>query len=139
MLSKKVYIATDGFVAFIDRAHQKHLHISAQFRYFAQNHFQLYTSVVTLNEVYNELANTISPSIGKDFIRAIELSNINLLYPEESDIKKSSRLLITSQLNQLTFNKSLMSVICNKRSIPQICTFEYLPTFFGLQPFYLPI
>jgi len=139
MLSKKVYIATDGFVAFIDRAHQKHLHISAQFRYFAQNHFQLYTSVVTLNEVYNDLANTISPSIGKDFIRAIELSNINLLYPEESDIKKSSRLLITSQLNQLTFNKSLMAVICNKRSIPQICTFEYLPTFFGLQPFYLPI
>lgn len=139
MLSKKVYIATDGFIAFIDREHQKHLHIGAQFRYFAQNSFQLYTSVITLNEVYNDLANTISPSIGKDFLRAIELSDINILYPEESDIKKSIRLLTTSQINQLTFNKALMSVICNRRSIPQICTFEYLPSFFGLQPFYLPI
>lgn len=139
MYSKKVFIATDGFIAFIDRAHPKHLHASAQFRYFAQNNFQLYTSIVTMNEVYNDLYHSISPSLGKDFMRAIELSNLNVIYPEDSDLKKGVRIVITNQLPQMTFNKALMAVICNKRSIPQICTFEYLPTLFGLQLFYLPI
>lgn len=139
MVSKKVFIATDGFIAFIDRAHPKHLHASAQFRYFAQNKFQLYTSPVILNEVYNDLYHSISPSIGKDFLRAMEVSDVNIVYPEESDIKKSIRIVTTSPLAQLTFNKALTAVICNKRSVPQICTFEYLPTLFGLQLFYLPI
>lgn len=139
MLSKKVFIATDGFVAFIDRAHPKHLHASAQFRYFAQNNFQVYTSVVTLNEVYNDLYNHISPSLARDFLRAMELTNINVLYPEESDLKKSLRIVIDGQVVQLTFHKALMAVICNKKSIPQVCTFEYFPSLFGLQLFYLPI
>jgi predicted nucleic acid-binding protein len=124
MISKKVFIATDGFIAFIDRAHPKHLHATAQFRYFAQNTFQVYTSLIVLNEVYNELYNTISPAVARDFMRAIELSNLNILYPEDSDFKKSLRIVATSQIVDLTFNKSVTAILCNKRSIPQICTFE---------------
>lgn len=138
MQSKKVFIAADGFISFIDRAHPKHLYATAQFRYFAQNNYQLYASVVSLNEAYHELYQMISPSVAKDFLRAMELTNINLLYPEESDVKRSLRSVATAQSPNLTFSTMLMATICNKKNIPQICTFSYFPSLFGLQTFYLP-
>ena len=139
MLSKKVFIASDGFVAFVDRAHPKHLHAGAFFRYFAQNQFQIYTTIVAIDETYNELYKTISPSVAKDFLRAIQLSSINILYPEDSDLKRSIKIITTTPSVELTFSKALMAIICNKRNIPQICTFSYSPTLFGLQTFYLPV
>ena len=67
MTSKKVYIAADGFLSFIDRANPKHVHVSAIFRYFAQEKYQLFTSYAVLEETYNEIYNKISPSLAKDF------------------------------------------------------------------------
>ncbi len=138
-ISKKVYIASDGFVAFIDRGHPKHVNASAYFRYFSQEGFQLYTSFVTINAAYEELYQSISPSIAKDFLRAMYLSSINVIYPEPSDIKSAIKTVATSSSIELTFSKSLMYVLCNKRSIPQIYTFEFLHSLFGLQSFYLPV
>lgn len=139
MISKKVYIAPDGFVAFIDRGHSKHVHSSALFRYFAQENYQLYTSFVTINETYEELYTNITPSLAKDFLRAMYMSSVNVIYPEPSDLKSAIKIVATSNVMELTFSKALLSVLCNKRSIPQICTFGYLPSLFGLQAFYLPI
>lgn len=139
MVSKKVFVSSDSVVAFIDRGHPKHMQAAACFRYFAQNNFQLYTTIVMLNEVYYELYMTISPSVARDFMRAIELSSLNILYPEDSDCKRSLRTVIATQSVDLTFSKALMAIICNKRSIPQILTFEYMPTLFGLTAFYLPV
>lgn len=139
MQSKKVYIATDGFVAFIDRAHPKHLHAVAFFRYFAQERYQLFTTIVTINEVYMQLYNSISPSLAKDLMRALSLSAINIIYPETPDMKNALKTLLNNTTAELTFSKALMAVMCNRRSIPQIYTFEYLHSLFGLQLFYLPI
>lgn len=139
MASKKVYIASDMFVAFIDRAHPKHVHATAFFRYFALEHYQLYTSIVTMNESYNSFYASISPSLAKDFLRAMSLTAINILYPETSDIKTVYKTLLTSNSSELTFSKALMAAMCDRRSIPQICTFDYLHSLFGLTVFYLPI
>src|ERR1700759_2895576 len=87
MISKKVYIAPDGFTAFIDRGHPKHIHATAFFRYFAQEHFQLYTTPVSINDAYNNLYQNISPSLARDYLRAMYMSSVNILYPEEPDIK----------------------------------------------------
>jgi predicted nucleic acid-binding protein len=139
MVSKKVFIAADGFVAFIDRAHPNHVHTSAFFRYFAQEHFQLYTTVVSINDAYNTIYNTISPSLARDFLRAMALSTVNVMYPENADMKTAIKTVEQSNSVDLTFSKALTAVICNKRSIPQVCTFEYLPSLFGIQVFYLPV
>ena len=138
MTSKKVFIAPDAFIAFIDRGHPKHLHAAAFFRYFAQNQFQVYTTITSIDETYLKLYKTISPSVARDFIRGIELSAINILYAEEPDLKRAMRALINTASVELTFSKALMAILCNKRSIPQICTFSYSPTLFGLQAFFLP-
>ena len=139
MVSKKVYIAPDGLVAFIDRAHKKHVQATAFFRYFAQEQCQIYSNVVNINETYMTIYNTISPSLARDFLRALSLSNINTLNPEPADIKAAIKILETSNSVDLTFSKALMAVICNKKSIPQIVTFEFLHALYGLQLFYLPV
>ena len=137
--SKKVYIAKDGFLSFIDREHPQHVHVSAFFRYFAQEHFLLYTTFLTINEVYEELYKNINPSLAKDFLRIMYLSSVNIIYPESTDIKSAIKTVATSSSSGLTFSKALMSVVCNRQSIPQICTFEALHPLFGLQVFYLPV
>lgn len=139
MQSKKVYIASDGFVAFIDRAHEKHVQASAFFRYFAQEKYQLYANVVTINDTYLTIYNTISPSLARDYLRVLQLSSVNILYPETSDLKTAIKTVETSNSVELTFSKALMSTMCNKKSIPQIMTYEYLHALFGLQVFYLPV
>jgi predicted nucleic acid-binding protein len=139
MVSKKIYIASDGIVAFIDRAHKKHVQATAFFRYFAQEQCQLYSNVVSINETYMTIYNTISPSLARDFLRALSLSNINVLYPENADIKSAVKIIETGNSVELTFAKALMAVICNKKNIPQIMTYEYLHALYGLQLFFLPV
>lgn len=139
MTSKKVYIAPDGFAAFIDRAHPKHAQASAYFRYFAQERYQLYTSIISMNETYTIIYNTISPSLARDYLRAMSLSAVNIIYPESAEMKQAIRTIESSNNVDFTFSKALMSVVCNRKNIPQIATFEYLHALFGLQAFYLPM
>jgi predicted nucleic acid-binding protein len=139
MQSKKVFVASDILFIFIDRAHPKHIQSAAFFRYFAQQRYQLFTSVVSVNQVYQQIYDKISPSLAKDFIKALALSSINVIYPEEADFKTTTKTLSTYNSNELNFEEALMTVLCHKKNIPQICTFNYFHRIFGLTPFYLPI
>lgn len=137
--SKKVFIAPSAFFAFVDRANIKHLETVAYFRYFAEQKYQLFTSLISIEEAYEEVYQKISPSLAKDFIRGITLSNINILYPTESDTKAALKALINYRNTDLKFKEAQMAVLASRNYISQICTFEYLHALFGLQPFYLPI
>jgi predicted nucleic acid-binding protein len=137
--SKKVYIAPSAFYALIDRANPKHDQASAFFRYCAEQQYTLFTDTNTLNEVYNQIYMEISPSLSKDFLRTIFLGNINIIYPEESDIKAALKTLINYQSTELNFSQSLRAVLANRRAVTQVFTFDYLHPLFGLSVFYLPI
>lgn len=139
MVSKKVFLAPSAFLAFIDRAHPMHEQASAFFRYFAQERYQLYTDMPTIMEVYRLVYTSVSPSLAKDYLRTMSISSMNILYPEESDSKAALKALVTYQSTDLTYANALMSVMAYKRTIGQICTFEYLHPLFGLQTFYLPL
>lgn len=139
MISKKVYTAPSGFLAFVDRAHPKYDQASAYFRYFAQNGYALYTDTLSIVETYNQIYEDISPSLAKDFLRTIFLGNINIIYPEERDIKSAFKTLVNYQSVELTFNQALRAVLANRRGISNIYSFEYLHPLFGQAVFYLPI
>ena len=126
-------------IAFIDRAKDKHEQASAFFRYFAQSEYQIFTDHMSLMEVYNHIYSQISPSLSKDFLRTVSLSNLNIIYADENDAKAALKTLITYQSNDLTLSKAFVAVLASRRNIPAICTFMYLPSLFGLQSFFLPI
>ncbi len=137
--SKKVYLDSSTFVAFIDRAHIKYDQATAYFRYFGIEEYQLFSDPVTILESYNRLYTDISPSLAKDFMRVMALSNVNMIYPEDADMKAALKAIVNFKTTDLTFNKALLSVLANRRGVSQICTFEYMPQLFGLSLFYLPI
>lgn len=138
-VSKKIIIDSSVIFAFIDRAHPKHEQAAAYFRFFAQESYMLFTDENTIIEVYNQMYKDISPSLAKDFLRTLSLSNINIVYPEDSDSKAALKALIAYQSVELTYPKALLSVLANKRGIMQICTLDYLHPLFGQTTFYLPI
>jgi predicted nucleic acid-binding protein len=139
MISKKVYIEASAFYAFIDRAHPKNEQAAAFFRYFGEQGYTLFTDTQTLTEAYNRIYKEISPSLSKDFLRTLFLGNINIIYPEESDIKAALKTLVNYQSTELSFSQSLRAVLANRRGINQIFTLEYLHPLFGQSVFYLPI
>jgi predicted nucleic acid-binding protein len=139
LISKKVFIATSAFMAFMDRANSKYVQAAAYFQYFAQEHYQLYTGYLNLAEVHGEISERISGSFARDFLSAINLGSINILYPEPGDMKVTLKTLMNYRSTDLTFKEAQMAVIASRRSINQICTFEYLHPLFGLTAFFLPL
>lgn len=137
--SRKVYIDHTVLFSFIDRAHPKHDQASAYIRYFAEQEYILFTDADKLMQTYMQIYGNISPSLAKDFLRTMELSTVNLIYPDESDMKAALKTLVNYQSTDLTYSHALMAVLANRRAVPQICTFEYLHPLFGLNLFYLPM
>ena len=137
--SHKVFIESDIFYAFVNRAHIKHPQAGAYFRYFAENKFQVFTSYPVIDEVYEQIYEKISPSLAKDFLRGLSLSSVNVLYPNDSDLKAALKALINYQNTELTFKDSQTAVLSNRNYINQICTFKYLHPLFGLTSFNLPL
>lgn len=139
MTTKKVYVTTSGFFALINRAHPKYNQAAAYFRFFAEENYTLFTDTLTLSETYEQIYREISPSLAKDFLRTAFLGDINVIYPEESDVKAALKTLVNFQSTDLTFNQALIAVLANRRGINNIYTFDYLHPLFGQNMFYLPI
>lgn len=136
--NKKLFITSSVFVAFIDRTHSKHTQATACFRYFTAQKYQLYTSHVNIVEAYRTIFDDISPFLARDFLRAITLGSINVLYPTEADTKAAVKALVSSQSNQLNFVDAQTEVLAYRNSITQIFSFDFIHLLFGLTSFALP-
>ena len=137
--SKKVFVASSVFFAFIDRANSHHNEASAYFRYFAQEKYQVFTSYMAIEDTYRQVREKISPSLAKDFMRGIMLSNINILYPSESDARAALKTLVGYISTDLSLKEAQAAVLANRNQISQVATFDYLHPLFGLTAFYLPV
>lgn len=137
--SKKVFIESDVFYAFVNRAHSRYPQAGAYFRYFAEARFQIFTSYSVTEEAYREIYDKISPSLARDFARGISLSAVNILYPTQSDLKAAIKTLVNYQSTELTLRESQTAVLANRNYISQICTFNYLHPLYGITAFNLPI
>lgn len=138
-ISKKVYLSPSALYAFIDRAHQYHQQSSAYFRFFSEQEYLLYIDSINLNQTYDIIYKKMSPGLAKDFLRIASLSDINIISPEDSEIKATFKTISNYNSLDLTFAEAVMAVIASRRNISTICTFDYLHPLFGLNTFFLPI
>ncbi len=136
-MQSKIFLAEDAFLAFLDRADIKHLHAGAFFRYFAQEHFFLYTNISIITSTYQKISDTLSESLAKDFVKALNLSAVAILSPDDSEIKTA--LKVVAGTSGLSFQEALMLVMAERRGISQVCTFANLHQLFGIHAFYLPV
>lgn len=136
--NKKLFITSSGFIAFIDRVHPKHVQAAASFRYFSLQKYQLFTSYVNIVEAYRTIFDDISPFLARDFLRAITLGSINILYPSAPDTKAAIKALVSSQASELNFVDAQTEVLAYRNSIAQIFSFDHIHLLFGLTTFDLP-
>jgi predicted nucleic acid-binding protein len=138
MTSKKVFLSSSVMFAFVDRNHPKHQQASAYLRYFAQEKFQVYSSLSAVIHTHNDLRKHMSYSIAKDFIRAMFVGNIEIIYPDEAATKNALKLMLSQAQQDLSFDQILMNVLADKHGISQICSFETSRFYFGITLFNLP-
>jgi len=137
-MTKRVFITTDVFVAFLDRNDLKHLQAAAYFRYFAQEHFYLYTSDEIVIELFQKISQSISQAFAKEFIKTLLESSIHILTPDESEVKKAISTLANSY-SYLGLEETLIQLMAERHYIPYIATFSYIHSLFGREIFYLPL
>lgn len=137
-MSQRIFLAADVITAFLDRNDPKHLQASAFFRYFAQEHFYLYTNSEIVIAVYQNISKGISTSFAKEFLKVLSESTIHTLAPDEQEVRKAIQLVTTSYTD-VGLQEALILVMAQKHYIPQIATFSYLHNIFGRETFYLPL
>lgn len=138
-LAKKVILAPDAVYAYIDRGSEKHQEAIAFFRFFAEQNYKVFIDTLSLNEIYSDVYRKMSQDLAKDFLRIINLSDMNIIYPDESETKAAIKALINYRTLDLTFSQAIVAVVASRRNINQVVTFSYLPPLLGMQTFYLPI
>ncbi|HSD98763.1 MAG TPA: hypothetical protein VLB73_03640 [Patescibacteria group bacterium] len=136
-MQTKVFLAEDALLAFIDRAHAKHLHAGAFFRYFAQEHCFLFTNISIVSATYQKISEVINFAVAKDFIKALTFSNIAVLSPEIVEINTAMKVVVGT--SDMSFQESLMLTMAEKRGIHEVCTFSQLHQLFGIKTFFLPV
>ena len=137
--SKKVYLTSSVFLAFIDRADPKHEQASAFFRFFGEEEYMLYTDIGSITQTCTTIYKDISPSLARDFLRTMTLTDINIIYPEEADFKGAVKALVNYGSTNLSFPDALIAVLADKRDISQVSTFDYFHALFGQTLFFLPL
>lgn len=138
--NKKLFITSSVFVAFIDRVHPKHVQAAACFRYFYSQKYQLFTSYLNISDAYRVIFDDISPFLARDFLRAIIMGSINILYPSAADTKAAVKALVSSQAtNELNFADAQTEVLAYRNSIDQIFSLDPIYLLFGLTSFVLPV
>lgn len=136
--SKKIFLTPSVIFAFIDRNDPKHRQASAYFRYFAQEKCHLYIALPSVVRAYNNLRQHMSYSIAKDFIRAIFVGNVEIVYADEAATKMALKLILSETAQNLSFDQALINVLADRHQVPQIYSFEYSNFYFGIQSFTLP-
>lgn len=124
--------------AFIDRNHPKHQQASAYLRYFAQENFQVYTTLSSIIRTQKDLREHMSYSIAKDYLKTMFLGNIEVLYPDEAATKAALKLILSESQRDFSFDQVIINVMAERLQIPQICSFETSKFYFGITLFNLP-
>jgi predicted nucleic acid-binding protein len=138
--SKKVFLTSSVMFAFVDRNDPKHQQASAYLRCLAQGKYNLYITLSSITKTYNDLRKHMSYSIAKDFIRAMFVGNIEIVYPDEAATKAALKLILSeTQRDFNNFEHALTNVLADRNQIPQICSFEFSRFYFGISLFTLPI
>lgn len=123
MISKKVFIDSSLFYAFIDRGDPNHSQAAKIMEQLSRQGSILYTSLQSVQDTYSALNDKMGMVLSHEFIQTIMESNIEILYPQRSDLISAFRLIKQNKGKQISLKEALISILMQKRNIPQIAAF----------------
>jgi len=131
MQSKKLFIDSSIFIAFIDRADANHQKATKALENLSLRGFQLYTSLHTVTDTYALLTRELGLSLALEFLQSSLQSDIEILFPQKADLITANRILKINRERQISLREVLNATLMQKRGIGQILTFTYWYNLFG--------
>jgi predicted nucleic acid-binding protein len=123
-MTQKIFIDASFLVAFIDRTNIDHIKAGQIMENLARDNFQVFTSSLVINQTFIRLEKEIGSVVADEFLQAILESNIQTLYPEQSDLLAGFRVLKTLTTRNASINEILNSVLMYKYRVYTILTFD---------------
>jgi|SRR3989344_329119 len=129
--SRKIFIDSSVLLSFIDRSDQNHSKGIKSIESIAELKFQAYTSHQNVSEAYTTLVGEVGISVALDFLQAILQSDIEIIYPQKTDLVSAYRLLRTNRDRQIGLQEVLNASLMRKKGITQVLTFAIWHNLFG--------
>ena len=131
IVSRKAFVDSTIFIAFIDRASPNHQKAVKIMENLAIRGLNLYTSSQVIIGTYAHFCRDISNAVALEFFQAILQTGIEILFPQKADLITANRILRANREKQIAINEALNAILMQKRGINQILTFSYWHKLFG--------
>ena len=129
--SRKIFIDSSIFIAFIDRGAPNHLKASKAMEDLASIGYRLYTSSPVVTDSYTLLSREVGTTIALEFLQTMLQSGIEILFPQKIDLITAHRILRVNRDKQIPLSEALNATLMQKRGIVQILTFTHWNNLFG--------
>lgn len=129
---KKIFIHSSVLIAYIDRGSANHLRASKLIDDMAAMGCRLYTSTLGIGETYDKLVPQVGITVALEFLQVIFQSNIEILFPQKSDLITAYRILKTNRNEKLSFIEALKATLMQRKGIDQVLTFGTWNQLFGI-------
>lgn len=130
-LSRKIFIDSSLFVAFVDRADQNHPKAVKNMEDLARGGYSIYTSSQNIQDAYAILAREVGASLALEFLQAILQSDMEIVFPQKADLITAHRMLRSNRDRQITLRETINATLMQKRGITQILTLNFWHNLFG--------
>lgn len=132
--SKKIFIESSLFLAFIDRVNLNHSKAVETFEFLARQNYQVYTSSIVVLQTFNAIERDLGSTVGNDFLQAILESKIQILYSSESDFLSAFRYLKANPGYQSSLSSIINANLMQKHGISSVLTLDFWPNVMGTIP-----
>lgn len=130
--SKKIFIESSLFLAFIDRANLNHAKASKMLEFLGRNKYQVFTSSIVVLQTFNAIERDLGSTIAKDFLQAMIETNIQILHPSDSDLLTAFRYLKVNPGRQISLSYLINANLMQKQGVNSILTFDFWPNIMGI-------
>lgn len=130
--SRKIFIDSSLFLAFIDRANLNYAKAVRIFELLAHQRYQVYTSSIVILQTFNAIERDLGSTLANDFLRAILESSIQVLYATDSNFLAAFRYLKVNPGHRSSLSNIIIADLMQKHSIGSILTFDFWPNLMGI-------
>lgn len=135
MSSKKIFLDTSVFEAFIDRANTNHLRAVDLMNKLAKDSCFVFTSQSVVEETYTILERRVSSVVACEFLQALIESHIDILFPTKSELLSFYKLMLESKDKSITLRMGINGVLMKKSGINYVATFGFWNNLLGIMQY----
>lgn len=129
--NRKIFIDASVLLSFIDRGDPNHTKGIHALETIASMGFQAFTSNQTISETYTTLTRNVGTSVALDFLQAILQSDIEIIFPQKTDLVAAHRILRVNRDRQISLQEGVNASLMQKREIIQVLTFNQWHNLYG--------